>query len=136
MMSLFDSDISQDEQAVRKAAFEAILSGEAITQDGLVVATGFTREKVNTLVLELTMRGLLVLEPESDQIVGSWGLSSIPTTHELIIRGRTLHTWCAVDSVGIPAGLGEDASIVSKCHSCGVTVNIEMTARCTAVGSS
>ncbi len=122
------SDMSADEQALRKAAFHAILAGEAIDRDGLVMATGFALEKVGTLLDGLTERGLVVVEPDSGRVVGSWGLSAVPTDHRLRIRGRELYTWCALDAVGIPAGLGEDASIGSHCHLCGVPVSIEMVA--------
>jgi alkylmercury lyase len=126
--SLFDSDVSPDELAIRGAAFKAILGGAPITRDGLVAATGLTQQKIDTLVEGLAKRGLIVEDPDTGQIVGSWGLSFVPTTHRLQIRGRTLHTWCAEDAVGIPAGLGEDARVLSSCHECGVPVKIEMVA--------
>jgi alkylmercury lyase len=121
-----DSDMSADEQALRKAAFRAILAGEAIDRDGLVMATGFASEKVDALLDGLTERGLVVVEPDSGRVVGIWGLSAVPTGHRLHIRGRDLYTWCALDAVGIPAGLGEDANIVSRCYQCGVPVNVEV----------
>jgi alkylmercury lyase len=125
---LIDSDISADEQAIRKAAFHAILAGKATDQAGLVVATGFASEKIGALLDGLTKRGLVVVEPDSGRVVGSWGLSSVPTDHRLRIRGRELYTWCAEDAVGIPAGLGEDASIASHCHLCGAPVSVKMVA--------
>ena len=128
MLELAETDKTDDEWAVRKAAFHAILTGEAIDRAGLVVATGFAPEKVDTLLDKLTEQGMIVVEPDSGRVVGSWGLSSVPTDHRLRIRGRALYTWCALDAVGIPAALGEDARIASRCHQCGVPVNIEMAA--------
>jgi alkylmercury lyase len=127
-LELIDSGTSADEQALRKAAFRAVLDGEAIDQVGLVATTGFAPEKVGTLLDGLTERGLVVVEPDSGRVVGSWGLSAVPTDHRLRIQGRDLYTWCALDAVGIPAGLGEDASIASYCHLCGAPVNVEMVA--------
>jgi alkylmercury lyase len=126
LTTLFASDTTPEEHSIRKVAFQAILEGAPINRDGLVVATGFTREKIEVLVNDLIKRGLIVVEPESGRIVGSWGLSNEPTSHRLQIRGRKFYTWCAEDAVGIPAGLGEDANVVSKCHHCGDSVNIEM----------
>ncbi|HEY3059929.1 MAG TPA: organomercurial lyase [Chloroflexota bacterium] len=38
------------------------------------------------------------------------GFSLVPARqHRLAMRGRQFWTWCAIDAVGIPAGLGEDA---------------------------
>lgn len=128
ILELIDTGISADEHAVRKAAFHAILDGKAIDRAGLVTTTGFAPEKVEVLLDGLIERGLVVIEPDGDRVVGSWGLSLAPSDHRLRIRERELYTWCAVDAVGIPAGLDEDGSIVSRCHQCGAAVHIEMRA--------
>jgi alkylmercury lyase len=128
ILEAIDTDISIEEQAIRRVAFHAILDGEAIDRAGLVVATGLMPEKVDALLDGLAGRGLVVVEPDSGRVVGSWGLSLVPADHRLHIRGRALYTWCAEDAVGIPAGLGEDASIISNCRQCGVSVNVEMAA--------
>ncbi len=128
IFELIDIDISNDEQAIRRAAFHAILGGETIDRTGLVVATGLNTEKVDALLDRLTERGLVVVDPGSGRVVGSWGLSLVPTDHRLRIRGRAVYTWCAEDAIGIPAGLAEDANIISSCHRCGVVVNVEMAA--------
>ena len=77
---------------------------------------------------EQIKRGMVVVEPDRGRVVGSWGLSLAPTDHRLRIRKRRLYTWCALDAVGIPAGLGENASIASHCYRCGAPVNVEMAA--------
>ena len=123
-----DTDETADEQTIAIAALHAILGGEAIDRAGLVAATGFTPAKVDTLLDGQTKRGLMVVEPDGGRVVGSWGLSLVPTDHRLHIRKRELYTWCALDAVGIPAGLGEDASIASHCYHCGASVNVEMIA--------
>ncbi len=128
LLELICSDRTPDERLVCGAAFHAILRGEALDRDGLARSTGFTPEKVDALLEGLKGRGLIVVEPGSDRIMGSWGLSLVPTKHRLRIRGRDLYTWCAVDAVGIPAALREDAVAISRCHECGVTVRIEMVA--------
>lgn len=128
MLQLLRTDKTSDEQVICMAAFRAILNGEAIDRDGLVPATGFSPKRVEALLAGLITRGLLVIEPCGGRVVGSWGLSLMPTSHKLRIRGRELYTWCAVDAVGIPAGLGEDAIIASRCTRCAVPVNVEMIA--------
>jgi alkylmercury lyase len=128
LLELICSDRTPDERLVCGAAFHAILRGEALDRDGLARSTGFAPEKVDALLEGLKGRGLIVVEPGGERIVGSWGLSLVPTNHRLSIRGRDLHTWCAVDVVGIPAALREDAIATSRCHECGVPVRIEMAA--------
>jgi len=117
-----------DERAIRKAAFHAILNGEALGRAELAIATGLVPERVDALLRGLIERGLVVVQPDNGRVVGSWGLMLVPTDHRLHIRGRVLYAWCAEDAVGIPAALDEDASIASRCHWCGAPVNIEITA--------
>lgn len=48
------------------------------------------------------------------QVLGFWGLSTVPTHHRLTIDGRTLWAWCAVDSLFLPELLDETARIISN----------------------
>lgn len=73
----------------------------------------------------LVQRGIMVLDEKGD-VVGSHGLSLVPTQHRLNINGRNLFTWCAADAVGIPAALGADTKIFSKCFQCHEPLKIEM----------
>jgi len=127
-MQLIATDKTAGEQIICKAALHAILDGEAADRAGLAAAAGFLPEKVDAILDGLVSRGLVVVDPDCGRVVGSWGLSLVPTVHKLRIRGRDLYTWCAVDAVGIPAGLGEDALISSRCHHCNESVNIEIAA--------
>jgi alkylmercury lyase len=127
-LNLIAAEKTPDERVLCKAAFHAILNGEAIDRSGLAAVTGFDPDKVDLLLDGLAGRGLAVVDPANGRIVGCWGLSLIPNDHRLSIRRREIFTWCALDAVGIPAGLGEDAGIVSRCRQCGVTVSVEMVA--------
>jgi hypothetical protein len=128
LLEFLDVRRTSDEQAISKAAFDAILGGEPIDHAGLVSTTGLSQAQVSTLLTGLISRGLVVIEPSTGQIVGSWGLSLVPTAHRLRICGRELSAWCAMDAVGIPAGLAEDARVTSVCHQCEVALNVELTA--------
>lgn len=128
VLDMICSRRTPEEHAVCKAAFHAILDGHAIDQAGLASSTRLDAETVDTVLSGLAARGLVVVEPSSGKVVGSWGLSLVPTEHRLFIRGRELYTWCAIDAVGIPAGLGEDGTVESECHQCGEPVAIKMVA--------
>jgi alkylmercury lyase len=128
LLDMICSRRTPEEHAVSRAAFHAILSGCAIDPEGLESSTGLDPETVSAVLSKLAARGLVVLEPGSNEIVGSWGLSLAPTNHRLCIRGRELYAWCAIDAVGIPAGLEEDGAVTSECHECGKPVRIKMVA--------
>ncbi len=125
---LVSSHRTPEEQAVCTAAFLAILDGEAPDAAALSSATGLDDETTCSVLARLAERGLVVLESEGGAVVGSWGLSLVPTPHRLRIRGRDFHTWCALDAVGIPAGLLEDATVESRCHACGEPVLVDFLA--------
>ena len=42
--------------------------------------------------------------------------------HRLLLDGRGLHTWCAFDTLGIPAALDVDAVARSACPTCGAEI--------------
>lgn len=125
---LVSSHRTPDEQAVCTAAFLLILDGEAPDTAALSEATGLDRETTRSVLAGLEERGLVVLESEGGPVVGSWGLSLVRTNHLLRIRGRDFHTWCALDAVGIPAGLCEDAGVVAQCHQCDKPVLVDLVA--------
>jgi len=125
---ILGAEKTDEERVLCRAALHGILEGDPLDRAGLAQATGFVREKSDALLEGLIRRGLAVTEPDSGRVVGCWGLSWIPSDHRLFIRGRHLHTWCALDAVGIPAGLGEDARIDSSCRQCGGPVEIQMAA--------
>jgi alkylmercury lyase len=128
ILELIKTEKTTDEQAVCGAAFHAILNGQAIDPAGLAAALGFPAAKVDLLLENLIDRGMAVIDPDSGRVLASWGLSVTPTAHRLRIRGRELYAWCALDAIGIPAGLDENATIGSACHQCEAPVSVEMTA--------
>jgi alkylmercury lyase len=51
---------------------------------------------------------------ESGNIVG-WGMSLRPTSHQFAVKGHSLFTWCALDTLMYSALLGVSAQVVSQC---------------------
>src|SRR5262249_38744406 len=58
------------------------------------------------------------------EIVGAHGLTTDATRHALAVSGRVLHTWCALDVVGIPVALGLDAIASTTCPTCGNRLDV------------
>lgn len=52
---------------------------------------------------------------ERDRVVAFGGLSIVPTEHRFAIGDRTLYTWCAWDTLFLPALLGREARVRSTC---------------------
>jgi hypothetical protein len=65
----------------------------------------------------LAGRGRAELD-DAGALVGVHGLTLHPTRHQFIHRGQARHTWCAFDSIGIPAALTIDALARTDCPTC------------------
>ena len=74
---------------------------------------------------------LLRAEPGTDwdeqgRLTG-FGITQAPTAHRLVLGGRSLYTWCAMDTLFFPVLLGLAASVASTCPATGVAIRIELT---------
>lgn len=49
------------------------------------------------------------------RVVAFGGLSVLPTEHRFEVAGRQLYTWCAWDTLFLPALLGQEARVESTC---------------------
>src|SRR6266446_6239140 len=103
-----------------RAAFNAILNGKLVAVSELAKSAGASSQDVEQLI------GRALIVDERGRVVAAHGLSAIPARqHRLTLRGRPFWTWCAIDVLGIPAGLGEDAVAETTCHQCGTPVRLE-----------
>lgn len=109
--------------AISKAAFRAILDDRTPLLSDLTQATGASSEDVEALI------GRSLMVDDDRRIVAAHGLSLVPARqHRLIMGGRQFWTWCAIDVIGIPAGLATDAVAETTCHLCGAAVRLEFRA--------
>ena len=68
------------------------------------------------------------LEVDDDgNLVGVHGLTLRATRHRFDHAGHRHNTWCAFDSIGIPAALALDAVAHTDCPTCGRPIAIDIT---------
>lgn len=60
------------------------------------------------------------------RLFGVHGLTLRATRHHFVHAGRARRTWCAFDSVGIPAALSLDATAHTDCPTCGRSLTVEI----------
>lgn len=70
-----------------------------------------------------------ILYDDEGGIVAFYGLNLSRTNQRLTVDGRTLHTWCAWDTLFIPGILGLDASVESECPVSGERIRLTVTAQ-------
>lgn len=113
------------EKSLRLASFYHILDGKKSSVNELALQAGIPEQQAQQYIEAMAKDGRLVIDEQGD-VVGSHGLSLLPTKHCLRIGGHDLFTWCAADAVGIPAALGVDATIHSNCFQCNEPIEITM----------
>ena len=70
------------------------------------------------MVRALTAAGRLELDHDG-VLIGLHGLTARATGHRIEHPGGVVHTWCALDAIGIPAAVALDATAVTTCPHCG-----------------
>ena len=103
---------------VRWAAFDRLrTSNQPVTASVLARELGTTADLTRATLEEQAGVGRLELDTEG-RVVGAHGITLLSTPHTLAVDGRVLHTWCALDAIGIPAASGEDAHVTTSCGWC------------------
>lgn len=113
--------------AVRRAAFSVLRTGTTPRLASLAAVTGQEIDQVRDVVAQLVTAGIATIEgdlADDPAVVGAEGLTVRATAHALILDGEALHTWCAFDTIGIPAALGVDAVARTSCPSCGAPIEL------------
>lgn len=101
------------QEDVRGAAFRALLAtGHPVSAAGLAAGFGTSAAQVQAELERLDRCGQLRRDDEG-RVVGSCGLSVVPSRHELQTGGRRFWTWCAYDAVGILGALRADGTVRS-----------------------
>jgi hypothetical protein len=112
---LADAGVSATGRHLRVAGFVALWRGERLNVADLTddMAT----------VEALVLGGRLELDDQG-VVVGVHGLAARPTPHRIEHAGGVVHTWCALDAIGIPAALALDAAAVTTCPACGAALRV------------
>jgi hypothetical protein len=117
--------LSADEALVARRAFRALIEGRAAPA-ATRAAPPLSPDTAPAAIAGLAARGMLALDGATGAALVSRGLSLRPTTHAAEVGGRPLHVACAVDALGIPAAIGANARVASRCRACGAAVEISL----------
>lgn len=111
---------------IRAAAFRLLLdNGEPVTPQSLAEETGLPVHEVIASIETLDTAGMM--RTDGGSVVGSAGLSVVPTSHELQLERGTRWTWCALDAVAILAALGSSGVVRSASPATGYEIVIRST---------
>lgn len=99
--------------------------GEPVTHEKLARELGVARRAVDASIKGWSG----IFHDDEHRVIGFWGLSIPETKHRFVVKGRTLYTWCAWDTLFIPGILGEAAEVESACPVTGRSVRLTVSPR-------
>jgi hypothetical protein len=100
-----------------------IILGRALTQEEMSEKLGTNNAEVELGLKRLEARDAIVLD-ERSEVLAAYPYSNRPTIHKVEVAGKTVFANCAVDALGIPFMVGEDAIIESECIQCRTPVMV------------
>ena len=92
----------------------------------LADATGEPFERVRESLTRLASGRILVLQPESGEILMAPPFSAVPTLFLVETARHSSYANCAWDAIGVPIMLREPARIISSCGCCGASHTLEV----------
>lgn len=112
--------LSADQQRTSLWLYRLLAEGQPVTLTRLAQAVDLP---------ELEVGGWLdgwpgVFRDDSGGVIGFWGLSLPEMAHRFEVRGRTLYTWCAWDSLFLPELIGKSADVASASPVSGEPVSL------------
>jgi hypothetical protein len=120
MSRLLDDGLSDLALDIATAGFVALWDGRAVRPEELV--PGQARRARRTTA-EMVKRGRAEVD-DGGRVAGVHGLTLRRTRHCFVHAGRSHQTWCAFDTIGIPAALAIDAEARTTCPSCDQALHI------------
>lgn len=84
-------------------------------------------ERVREALERLAAGRILVLQPESHEILMAPPFSAVPTPFLVETSRYACYANCAWDAIGVPIMLREPARIVSSCGCCGASLTLDVT---------
>ena len=103
--------------AIAVQIMRLLANGRPVSPEQLGEVCSLQQEDTVEIVRQFQTMGLAELD-EKGKIVGMV-LSLRPTAHRFHINGRELFTWCAVDTLFLPALLQQEADVESNCPTTG-----------------
>jgi alkylmercury lyase len=109
---------------LQPAIIRSLVSAQPISVAQAAADTGLSIETVGAYFAQFQACGAEV--DEAGKVTG-WILSLNPTPHRLRINDHTLYAWCALDTLFLPALIGQPAKIKSICAATDTKIGLIIT---------
>ena len=118
VLSELPTEISAEEQDISRQLFRTLAEGRPVAIEGLAAALDLAEEQIASILEQWNE----VYYDDEHRIIGHLGLTVRETSHRFEVDGQRLYTWCAWDTLFIPAILQTTAHIESTCPATGGTI--------------
>jgi alkylmercury lyase len=109
-----------DDAPLARALLRELIRGEPVSAAALGACTGRDEHDVTATL----SRWPNVRRDEQGRVEAFGGMSLRPTKHRFDVGGRRLYTWCAWDTLLLPALLDDQAQVESTCPMTGTEVRL------------
>lgn len=107
-----------------RAVIQLLAEGKSVSAQELAEKTGDPVEWVADAFAQMQRGGCQF--NEAGELIGS-ALTLTPTRHQLRIKDQLLYAWCALDTLFIPAFVGQAVQIESTCPVTGISIHLMVT---------
>jgi len=112
---------------VRLAVYDHFLdTGRPPSPSEIAVSVSASQEDVRAALSRLHDAHMLVIHPESGEIIMANPFSGVPTAFRVEVGDRVWWANCIWDSFGLAAMLNADTRIETSCPCCGDALSIEV----------
>jgi alkylmercury lyase len=111
-----------DDAPLALTLLEQLAKGEPVALDDLAERAGRGEKEI----AEVVTRWPNVHLDDRGWVVAFGGLSLTATPHRFEVAGRQLYTWCAWDTLFLPALLAQEAQVESTCPVTGANIRLSV----------
>jgi alkylmercury lyase len=109
-----------DDAALARALLRELTQGQPVSSSTLATCSGRDEHEVTAAL----WRWPNVRRDQHGRVEAFGGLSLRPTQHRFDVGGRRMYTWCAWDTLFLPALLDDQAQVQSTCPTTGTEVRL------------
>jgi alkylmercury lyase len=117
---------SPEEQRVAVTLYRELAKGQPVDAEQLGLALGRSAAEARALLERDSLKAFAYLDDQG-RVSGFGGLTTARMHHQLELEGRTLWTWCAWDTLFMPAILGTRGRVTSPDPETGEAVRLTVT---------
>jgi alkylmercury lyase len=117
-----DSPLKMDSFCTQ--AIRLLAEGQPVSAGQLATTSQLSPAEVDDSLSQLNKCGCEF--DDTGSLVGAV-LSLNPTSHQFQVNGRALFAWCALDTLFLPALLGQSAHVESTCPTTGTRIRLTVT---------